>query len=83
MSYVYSIPERETEPFSLPNVEVFYVSQLEVNYNMENMDHVDEYTITEPGWYWWACFPGCMADSDAMGPFETEHAATQDAQEYD
>ena len=83
MSYVYSVPERETEPFTLPNVEVFYVSQLEVNYNMENMDHVDEYTITEPGWYWWTCFPGCLPDSEAIGPFETEQDATRDAQEYD
>ena len=82
MSYVYSVPERETEPFTLPNVEVFYVSQLEVNYNMENMDHVDEYTITEPGWYWRTCFPGCLPDSEAIGPFETEQDATQDSQEY-
>ena len=83
MSYVYSIPERETETFTLPNVEVFYVSPMEVNYNLANMDHANEYTITESGWYWWSCFPGCMPDSDAMGPFETEQDATQDAQEYD
>ena len=49
---------------------------------MENMDHVDEYTITEPGWYWWTCFPGCLPDSEAIGPFETEQDATQDSQEY-
>lgn len=33
-----------------------------------------------PGWYWWACFPGCMPDGDACGPFETEQAAIDDAQ---
>jgi hypothetical protein len=33
------------------------------------------------GWYWWACFPGCMPDSDPIGPFETEAEALADAQE--
>ena len=33
------------------------------------------------GWYWWACFPGCMPDGDACGPFATEREAYDDAQE--
>ena len=33
----------------------------------------------EPGWYWWPCFPGCVADGDAVGPFETERDAVIDA----
>ena len=33
------------------------------------------------GFYWWACFPGCMPDGDPMGPFETEQEAIDDAQE--
>lgn len=31
------------------------------------------------GWYWWACFPGCMPDSDPHGPFDTEEDAEADA----
>ncbi len=31
------------------------------------------------GWYWWTCCPGCLPDSDASGPFETEEEAIQDA----
>lgn len=31
-----------------------------------------------PGWYWWACWPGCMPDGEAHGPFETEQAAIDD-----
>ncbi len=27
------------------------------------------------GWYWWACFPGCMPDGDPFGPYETEDEA--------
>ena len=31
-----------------------------------------------PGFYWWYCFPGCMPDGDAHGPFESEEAALAD-----
>ena len=31
------------------------------------------------GWYWQACFPGCLPDGEAVGPFESEEAAIQDA----
>lgn len=33
----------------------------------------------EPGWYWWPCFPGCLPDGDAVGPFQTERDAVEDA----
>ena len=35
----------------------------------------------KPGFYWQACFPGCLPDSEPMGPFETEEQAIQDANE--
>lgn len=28
-----------------------------------------------PGWYFCSCFPGCLPDSDPIGPFETEEEA--------
>lgn len=31
------------------------------------------------GWYWWACWPGCLPDSDPSGPFATEAEAIADA----
>ena len=34
-----------------------------------------------PGWYWWPCFPGCLPDNDAVGPFTSEAAAIADAQQ--
>ena len=84
MPYIYSDPTRETEEHALyPNVEVFFVSQLEVNYNLANMDHANEYTITQPGWYWWPCFPGRLQLTVvAVGPFASEAEATADAQDY-
>ena len=33
-----------------------------------------------PGWYWWACFPGCLPDGDPCGPFVSEEEAHDDAQ---
>jgi hypothetical protein len=41
----------------------------------------DERTTYQPGWYWWACFPGCLPDSDPVGPFQSENDATSNALE--
>lgn len=66
MSRHYSNPDREGEPYSLPDIETFYVSP-------------KESTEEQPsGWYWWTCFPGCLPDSDPFGPFDTEEAAVSD-----
>ena len=35
--------------------------------------------VRETGWWWWSCWPGCLPDSDAFGPFETEALARADA----
>lgn len=32
------------------------------------------------GWFWWTCFPGCLPDSSAFGPFKTQKEALEDAQ---
>ncbi len=41
---------------------------------------VNELGITG-GWYWWACFPGCLPDCDPVGPFDTEAEALADARQ--
>lgn len=33
------------------------------------------------GWYWQPCFPGCIPDGPPNGPFETEQAAIEAANE--
>lgn len=33
----------------------------------------------EHGWYWWACFPGCLPDGEPNGPFPTSEGAYLDA----
>jgi hypothetical protein len=33
------------------------------------------------GWFWWACFPGCLPDGPPTGPFATYEEALTDARE--
>lgn len=33
----------------------------------------------EKGFYWWACYPGYLPDSEPYGPFETPQEAYEDA----
>jgi hypothetical protein len=70
MSQAYSNPDREDDPYALPDVEVFYAD------NITN----EEGKPLEAGWYWWACFPGCLPDGDPSGPFATEAEALADAE---
>ena len=80
MSYIYSDATRVHLPHALPDVEVFRVSEMEAQYNNDNADHADEFTIGESGWYFWYCMPGYMPDdSIPHGPFETEEEAVQEA----
>jgi len=37
---------------------------------------------SSPGWYWVACFPGCLPDGEPMGPFATSRDALEDADEW-
>lgn len=36
----------------------------------------------KPGWYWWSCFPGCLPEGEAKGPFGSSTAAMRDADEF-
>ncbi len=49
--------------------EVFYADQNDIDDG------------SDAGWYWWACFPGALPDSDPVGPFDTELSAIHDAKE--
>ena len=39
--------------------------------------------IEPSGWYWWSCFPGCMPDSEKVGPFASSEQAYNDANEVE
>lgn len=77
----YSDVTREDDPYSLPDIEVFQG----VDYchgcdcDCECSDRCSH--LEHDKWYWWACFPGCLPDSEPFGPFETEAEALADARE--
>jgi hypothetical protein len=73
MTQHYSDPARATDPHALPDVEVFYITETDVAEK-----EISGESFTEPGWYWWHCFPGCLPDGEAIGPFETEADAVAD-----
>ena len=81
MAHVYSDPTRATETYALPDVEIFY--RTFSDWQSDGwIDDIDDDTYTD-GWYWWSCFPGCLPDSDPIGPFDTEAAAREHAQDID
>ncbi len=85
MTQEYFDPTRESDPHALPDVEVFEVdARGYVNGEPFVLPHDPGDVacgLADPGWYWWACFPGCLPDSDPMGPFATEKEALEDAQD--
>ena len=34
-----------------------------------------------PGWYWRACFPGCLPDGEPNGPFKNDETAERAAEQ--
>lgn len=101
----YSDPKRASDPYALPDVEVFELTAAEVAVMDEDRVHeymkrrefrlaamnsrdrermidamIEEEGITG-GWFWQACFPGCLPDGAPMGPFATKAEALADARE--
>ena len=86
----YSDPDRENDPYALPDLEIFYHEHAKRELCALNAGHkADLYgdcvlnndgNCCGSGWYWWTCFPGCLPDSGPNGPFETESDALADAQ---
>jgi hypothetical protein len=105
MSQHYSNPERESDTYALPDLEVFELTAREVAERDEDLiyeyskrtafrlatlnskirealiDTIIENEGITGGWFYWFCFPGCMPDSDAIGPFASHKEALADARE--
>jgi len=88
MSHHYSDPSRENDPHALPDVEVcfgrvclycgaFGETGPECSCATEHAGMV----AIKAGWIYAFGFPGCLWDSDPVGPFETEAEALEAARE--
>jgi hypothetical protein len=64
---------RSSEGDEYGSFEVFY----EDGSNSDFRDEEDQ--ALPPGWYWWPCSVGCMPESMAFGPFDSEELALNDA----
>ena len=65
------------EPYG--SFEVFWDDSDNVGHD-RNFDSDGE--PVKAGWYWWACFPGCLPDGEAAGPFAYSQQAHEDADEW-
>jgi hypothetical protein len=59
------------------SLEAFHTDEHPITSTGERFDNYAE--TVQAGWYWWPCFPGCLPDGDATGPFQTEREAVEDA----
>ena len=81
MPYHYNDPKRENEPTAFPNVEVFFNDEDSGQWGCEPRNFGSDGYPIESGWYYAFGFPGCLWDSDPVGPFDTEAEALADARE--
>jgi hypothetical protein len=87
MSQFYFDESRENDPHALPDGEVWQHQTYEDDIPgdcpgcdpWEPEAHAADHGPDCDGWFWWVCFPGCLPDSDPVGPFETKEKALADA----
>lgn len=75
----YSQPSRENDPHALPDVEYWFHKCGRAGDECLDGDYPDE-PCPGAGWYYWFCFPGCLPDSEPIGPFATEAECIADFQ---
>lgn len=56
----------------LPLLKITYM-------NEDPAPQCDDEAVTQPGFYYYFGFAGCLPDSDLFGPFESELLAAQNA----
>lgn len=76
MAHEYSNPKRESDPYALPDIEVFHLPK-----GGGCAQYDGDGDALSPGYYWQACFPGCLPDGDPNGPFDTYAEALADARD--
>ncbi len=58
-----------------------FIDELGNAYGSFVLEFIAADSFLEPGWYWTATFPGCLPDSEPVGPFETMEDAMRSAQD--
>ena len=91
MSYHYTDTNRENDPHALPDVEIFEINHttLRRDYREFVLGMMADAAETDPtglpidyvGFWYASGFPGCLWDSEPVGPFDTEAEALAEARE--
>jgi hypothetical protein len=83
MTMYYLDPTKESDRWSLPDLEIFWADSLLADEDdLRIRFDCKENPIYRPvGFYFWFCYPGCLPDSDAYGPFASEKEALENARE--
>lgn len=82
----YSDKSRKDDPWALPDLDVFLYTSYEGSDPTEcpnaglDGDYTHEHGPDCDGYYWQSCFPGCLPDSDPVGPFKTQEEAIADGE---
>lgn len=76
--FIYSDPSRAGDPHALPDIEVFPIFE-GWPWDSEKSEVQSTFVTSGDGWYYWPCFPGCLPDSEPVGPFDSEQIAIQAA----
>lgn len=53
----------------------FRLAGLNTRIRHQMLDAIVEEEGISGGWFYWSCFPGCMPEGDASGPYPTYAAA--------
>jgi len=64
MGMHYSKGTRDGQTSGLPDIETFH----------HGGGGMGDFVL-DPGWYWWACLPGCLPSGDPDGPHCSENRA--------
>jgi len=70
----------EDEVWEFSKRHEFRLASMNSKVRESMLDAMVEELGIEGGWYWQACFPGCLPDSDPVGPFTSYSEALTDAQ---
>jgi len=58
----------------------FRLANMNTKVRAAMIDAIVEEEGIRGGWFWWACFPGCLPDGSPNGPFDSYEEALADAQ---
>lgn len=81
--------QRTAEECALDDEDLVFEYMKRREFRMANMNGRDSQAMVDAiieeegirgGWFWQACFPGCLPDGDAVGPFDSYAEALADAQ---